>query len=132
MRVYKGVVRSAFNEVHLAVLDIVELLKTKCGIDDRELLFKINFTLREVMNNAVEHGNAFDESKKITCEVFKENDTLIFEVEDEGEGIDFEANPFNVDKEYVLRERNRGIQVIQDLDFRVSINGNRIRLELDV
>ncbi len=31
-----------------------------------------------------------------------------------------------------LEERNRGIQVIQELDFRVSINGNRIRLELDV
>lgn len=132
MRVYKGVIRSSFKEVHLAVLDIVELLKTKCDIHDRELLFKINFTLREVMNNAVEHGNAFDENKKITCEVFMDDHTLVFEVEDEGQGIDLEANPFNIDKEYVLRERSRGIQVIQELNFKVMVEGNRIRLELEI
>lgn len=132
MRVYKGILGSTFKEVHIAVLDVVELLKTKCGITDRKLLFKINFMLREVMNNAVEHGNNFDEDKKITCEVHMDNHTLIFEVEDEGEGIDLGANPFNVDRDYILRERNRGIKVIQDLNFRVSIDENRIRLELDL
>lgn len=132
MNIYKGIINSSFKDVHLAVLDIIELLRTKCEIADRELLFNINFMLREVMNNAVEHGNKYDENKKVYCDVLYEDNVLIFEVADEGEGIDIEANPFNANKDYVLRERNRGIKVIMDLNFKISIDGNKIRLELEI
>lgn len=132
MRIYKGVLGSTFKEVHMVVLDIVEMLRTKCGITDSMLLFNINFMLREVMNNAVEHGNKFDEKKKVSCEIHLVDSTLIFEVEDEGDGIDLSSTPFSPDNDYILRERHRGMKVIEDLNFKVSVMDNRIRLELDL
>lgn len=132
MRIYKDVIGSTFKEVHILVLDVIDALKTECDIIDTKLLFKINFVLREIMNNAVEHGNKFDENKNITCEVFVLDNALIFEVEDEGEGIDLLSNPFSVDHDYILRERNRGMKVIEDLNFKIIVNNNKIRLELEL
>lgn len=132
MLIYKEVIGSTFKEVNISVLDVIDALKTECDIIDTKMLFKINFVLREIMNNAVEHGNKFDEEKKITCEVFVENNVLSFEVEDEGEGIDLSSNPFSVDHDYILRERNRGMKVIEDLNFRIFVKVNKIRLELEL
>lgn len=132
MRLFNGRIRSSYREVHLAVLDIVELLKLKCNIADKSLLFAINFVLREVMNNAVEHGNRFDESKRVRITVDVDEPHLVFMVEDEGDGFDLEKLELETDVEDILRERNRGIRTIREMNFDVEVNRNQVWLKLDI
>lgn len=132
MRLFNGKISSNYRDVHLVVLDVIELLKLKCDLTDKNLLFTINFVLREVLNNAVEHGNRFDESKKINITVDYELPRIIFTVQDEGEGFIMDEEHVSQDVNYVLRERNRGMQLIRDMNFEVDVQHNQVRLVLDL
>ncbi len=132
MRLFNGKISSNYRDVHLVVLDVIELLKLKCDLTDKNLLFTINFVLREVLNNAVEHGNRFDESKKISITVDYELPKIIFTVQDEGEGFTMDEEHVSQDVNYVLRERNRGMQLIRDMNFEVDVEHTQVRLVLDL
>lgn len=132
MRIFTGTIASSFQDANFMVLDIIELLKSKCGIDQKELLFKISFMLREVLNNAVEHGNHFDMDKKVYCQLDFEETTLIFTIRDEGSGIDTSMQPFDSKMDYLLRERHRGYALIQELNFLVEIHENAVSVKLDL
>lgn len=132
MRLFNGKISSNYRDVHLVVLDVIELLKLKCDLTDKNLLFTINFVLREVLNNAVEHGNRFDESKKISITVDYEPPRIIFVVQDEGDGFTMDEEHVSQDVNYVLRERNRGMQLIRDMNFEVDVEHTQVRLVLDL
>ncbi len=87
MRLFNGKISSNYRDVHLVVLDVVELLKLKCEVTDKNLLFTINFVLREVLNNAVEHANRFDESKTINITVDDDHSKIEIIRNDEGYGF---------------------------------------------
>lgn len=132
MRLFNGKISSNYRDVHLVVLDVVELLKLKCDLTDKNLLFTINFVLREVLNNAVEHGNRFDESKKINITVDYTPPKIIFTVQDEGDGFIMDEEHVSQDVNYVLRERNRGMQLIRDMNFDVDVEHTQVKLVLDL
>lgn len=132
MRLFNGKISSNYRDVHLVVLDVVELLKLKCDLTDKNLLFTINFVLREVLNNAVEHGNRFDESKKINITVDYTPPKIIFIVQDEGDGFTMDEEHVSQDVNYVLRERNRGMQLIRDMNFDVDVEHTQVKLVLDL
>lgn len=74
----------------------------------------------ELITNAIEHGNQFDDSKKVLILYkFKETEdsiTLILEIEDEGSG-------FSVDKlkePDISRERGRGIFIVRKIVDRLE------------
>lgn len=132
MRLFNGKISSNYRDVHLVVLDVIELLKLKCDLTDKNLLFTINFVLREVLNNAVEHGNRFDETKKINITVDYDPPKIVFVVQDEGDGFTMDEDHVSQDVNYVLRERNRGMQLIRDMNFDVDVEHTQVRLVLDL
>lgn len=132
MRIYSGTIASSFQDVNFVVLDIIEIIKLKCDIREKDLLFKISFMLREVMNNAVEHGNHFDEDKKVICIVEYEAPMLIFKIQDQGEGINLKKGPFESADNYLLRERHRGYALIQELNFLIEFDGNQVSVKLNL
>lgn len=132
MRIYSGTIASSFQDVNFMVLDIIEVLKTKCKLEQKDLLFKISFMLREVLNNAVEHGNHFHETKRVQCFVDYESPVLSFLIKDEGEGINLAMQPFDGHQDYTLRERHRGYALIQELNFLVDIKGNEVSVSLNL
>lgn len=132
MRLFNGKISSNYRDVHLVVLDVVELLKLKCDVTDKNLLFTINFVLREVLNNAVEHGNRFDETKKINITVDYAPPKIVFIVQDEGDGFSMDEDHVSQDVNYVLRERNRGMQLIRDMNFDVDVEHTQVKLVLDL
>jgi anti-sigma regulatory factor (Ser/Thr protein kinase) len=132
MGIFSGTIASSFQDVNFMVLDIIEILKLKCDIQEKDLLFKISFMLREVLNNAVEHGNHFDEDKKVICIVEYEAPMLIFKIRDHGEGINLKKEPFESADNYLLRERHRGYALIQELNFLVEFDGNEVSVKLNL
>ncbi|MCK8060790.1 MULTISPECIES: ATP-binding protein [unclassified Fusibacter] len=132
MVIYQNKIESTFVAVDGAVHRIIDALKDKCGLDNKTVLFKISFMLREMLNNAVEHGNEFDKNKMVSCEVDCSQKGLSFVISDEGEGIDFTCNPFHIADDKLLRERNRGYMTIQEMAFGVMIEGNKVTVTLEL
>lgn len=128
---YENKINSSFEEVDKCVRNITESMGKYDYLSDEFILFKVGFVLRELMNNSVEHGNKFDFAKFILCKVFYDANKLFIEVADEGDGINRTDKYFreiDIDK----RERQRGLKLIQELDFDIAIDRNTIKLKLDI
>ena len=67
------------------------------------------FFLHEIIVNAIEHGNKFDVSKRVTVDVIVSSEYVLFQVEDEGDGFYWHEKldkPVNIE---TYSERGRGI-----------------------
>jgi len=131
MILYRNEIASTFEAVHDTVGEIMDQLKLVDVINKSHLLFRINFMLREVLNNAVEHGNKFSEEKKISIEVTLLEHILTTRVKDEGEGITLSSShEHNMD--YILRERTRGITLVQQYQFQLEADHTELCVTLDL
>lgn len=129
MEIYNKEFFSGFAEVDIAVNEAIKALKeVKIKAFDKAE-FRINFMLREILNNAVEHGNQFDRKKKVKLTIRYENNILLFIVEDEGNGIDPTRHGIH---DFILRERNRGYEVIKNFDFEVLLDGCVVEITLNM
>ena len=131
MEIYRTVISSNFNAVDATVRDIIEILREFEAVNKKGTLFKISFMLREVLNNAVEHGNKFDESKMIECRVFSKDRFLIFNIKDEGDGILYDEH-YDKKNDYNMRSRNRGLGLILEYGFKFAALGNAMEIRLDL
>jgi len=119
MEIYNKEFYSGFAEVDLVVKEAVEALRKVDIKSFDKVEFRINFMLREILNNAVEHGNRFDRTKKVVLTITYEQNVLLFVVEDEGEGID-------------VRRHGRGYEVIKNFDFDVCLEGTIVEVTLNM
>lgn len=131
MLIVEKKIKSTFEAVHDFVLEAADLIKNIDALEVDGLLFKINIMLREVLNNAVEHGNNFDDTKFICCKIFYEKEILVFEIEDEGEG--FVANDFYMmDEGFTMKNRSRGLELIEKYGFEYRFKKNKVIIEYDL
>lgn len=132
MRTFKIEFFSSFREVSPASDKVLDFLTTKCCIEDKELLSSINFALRELLINAVEHGNRMDEKRKVYCEVCIDNGEIFIHVLDEGDGFEFKNYRKSARPQDLLRERGRGLYIIEKLGFRISVDKNHVMVRLKI
>lgn len=128
---YNNRIPSSFKDVDICVREVLTLLGDHETLADESLLFKVSFVLRELMNNAVEHGNKFDITKQISCLITYDAPVFAIEISDEGSGFVINDAYLNVlDDE--KRERRRGLKLIEELNFKVNIESSTIRLLMEV
>ncbi len=138
MILYENRIISSFQAVDEAVHEIIDTLKTQSAQQqprfalDNSKLFKISFMLREILNNAVEHGNRFDLEKLVTCRVYSDPLGLVFEVSDEGKGIDLRTQSTEQNDDLLLRERHRGYQTILEMAFKLNVVANQVTITLEL
>jgi serine/threonine-protein kinase RsbW len=102
------------------------------GFEESEQYF-IGLAVREILVNAIKHGNRFDPSKKVGLRLSTDKDDLTIEVTDEGEGFRIESVPDSKLPENLERRSGRGITMalaIMD-EFSVdknSPNGTHVRM----
>lgn len=130
MVLYEKQFKSTFRIAASIVDEIVDMLRNSVGVS-KSLGFRVSFMLREVLNNAVEHGNGFDEEKLISVLVERFESQLSFKVKDEGPGFNLEV--LEILPEDVDRVRNRGILLVMEFGFDVNVIDNvvMVRLNLD-
>ncbi|MDM8515171.1 ABC transporter substrate-binding protein [Desulfobacterales bacterium HSG16] len=88
----------------------------------------INLILRELLINAVEHGNRNNPEKQIVCNILQMQNSLFkIIVEDEGNGFDYEALNMSI-PENKYQVRKRGYPFIKAFSEEIEFNaaGNRI------
>lgn len=133
MLIFRCELESTFDAVDKSVILAVKAIKDKFEFMSERYLFNINFMLREILNNAVEHGNHFDENKKVSCKIEYLVPQLVFSVSDQGEGIKVgDILTETHDPKSLLRERNRGHQTIIDMDFDIKLNGTEVIIILNL
>lgn len=131
MVIYENKIESSFKNVDICVKEVLVKLADYEKLADESTLFKVSFVLRELMNNSVEHGNGFDISKLIYCNISYDNNNLFIEIKDEGKGFSVEDS-YGKNMNFNHRERHRGLRLIEDLEFSVKVDKNKIKLELKV
>lgn len=123
MILYDQKIKSTFNFAANAVDEITALLRERLGLE-KAVVFRISFMLRELINNAVEHGNQFDEEKEVHVQVIQDEEKMSFGVKDEGPG--FELTVLEQIPDQHLRVRNRGIILIREFGFEIEINNRMV------
>ena len=100
------------------------------GGDD---LYFMGLAAREILINAIVHGNRFDPAKKVTLRLSFEHECLLIDVLDEGEGFRLDAVPDPKLSENRERLSGRGIAMAKAImdEFTVQQNpphGTQVRM----
>ena len=82
--------------------------------------YNLRLVLRELLLNAVEHGNNKLADKTIQCIIQAEGGgRFMVMVKDQGAGFDFSRLDLNLDKD-LLQERSRGLRIIHSIADRIE------------
>jgi anti-anti-sigma factor len=126
----------------LAIVDTIctvaqQLLEEHCLSSSQ---FPSQLVLRELLNNAVRHGNHENMDKSVKCVVRVTDDFIFLEVADEGEGFDWhkrfpplEVNFVNTDENGELFTSSYGMRILATYTSEVIFNdkGNRVCVRID-
>ncbi len=86
--------------------------------------FFIGLAIREILINAMKHGNRFDPGKKVGFEVSVDGADLIMDVTDQGAGFELETVPDPLRPENLERKSGRGIAIARKIMDEVSVTAN--------
>jgi len=100
------------------------------GYNDEEGVFSIKLALEETLVNAIRHGNKLDNDKQIRVAYGIDDDGLHIEVEDEGDGFDYDHLPDPTSPDRLELPHGRGIMLIRHYMDKVEFNekGNLVKL----
>src|ERR1700735_3215203 len=108
-------------------VDVAEESARRCardaGFGESDQFF-IGLAVREIVVNAMKHGNRFDPGKKVGFEVSVDGQDLIMDVTDQGAGFDLEAVPDPLRAENLERLSGRGIAMARKIMDEVSVTAN--------
>ena len=116
------------------VNNAVEEIKQFVSQYTKQNIQSINLVLRELLNNAIEHGNKRNKSLVVTCLVeYLGHSRFRITVEDEGEGFDLMRLDLRVSHD-PSQIRNRGLSLINSYVDQIESNpkGNRITVYLGI
>ena len=88
----------------------------------------------EAVNNAMQHGNKLDPSKKVDVEFKADEKSITFLVHDQGDGFDFDTLPDPTNPENIEKPSGRGVFLMRHLADKVefSDDGRTVRLNFHV
>ncbi len=100
-------------------------------VKSSDVFDKIHLGLHEALVNAVLHGNCSDPSKKLRVRRILTPNWLVWQVQDQGEGIPFKKRIFSL-PDQLDSNRGRGLFLIHNCfdDIRWSQRGNRLQLAI--
>lgn len=112
-------------KVQQEIIDAIEQQGYK-----REAVFAVRLALDEAMVNAVKHGNKSDPDKVVQVEFTLDDDSIVIQIEDQGQGFVPEELPDPTAEENRSRPNGRGVMLMRAYMTEVDFNerGNRVIL----
>jgi len=93
---------------------LIEDLRSEHNIHE-DCFGNILVAVTEAVNNAIQHGNKYDKSKKVEINWEIEGDNLMFTVRDSGPGFDYYNLPDPTAPENLEKPTGRGIFLMKHL-----------------
>jgi serine/threonine-protein kinase RsbW len=103
----KLVLPSKLESIDEAVLTAINFAN-EIGFGE-DAVFPIDLAVREVVANAIKHGNKFDETKQVEITLEENNEGFEITVRDFGKGFAVENVPDPTNPENLLKASGRGI-----------------------
>jgi len=119
-------IASTFEELE-RVVDEAESFLAACFTDDEKVYTGV-LLASEAVTNAIEHGNALDESKKVMIDFKASKSVVEIWVEDQGTGFNRADIKDPLNEEQLLADGGRGIFLIEKLADRVAYENNGRRI----
>lgn len=85
----------------------------------------------EAVNNAMQHGNKLDPSKKVDVEFKADEKNLSFLVHDQGDGFDYATLPDPTNPENIEKPSGRGVFLMRHLADKVEFTDSGRTVHLD-
>ncbi len=93
---------------------------------------EVAMAVREIVINAIAHGNAYDPAKRVKLEFELTPAELVIEIQDEGAGFDPNHQPDPLAPENLMRQSGRGMLLarafMDQIDFYPSPHGTSVRM----
>lgn len=105
-------------------VDAIELIALGVGREiglEEERLDRLGMAVREMMVNAVTHGNGYSRDKSVHVSIDSGKGEMRVAVRDEGEGFDPEDVPDPTQPENLLKTSGRGLLLMSALTDEFSI-----------
>jgi serine/threonine-protein kinase RsbW len=127
------------NQVKIQIPSLIENIRViESFIDNSKDEFEfeddiygnIMVAVTESVNNAIRHGNKFDKDKNVYLTLQVEDNKLLFEVEDEGPGFDYENLPDPTAPENLESPGGRGIFLMRNLCDEVNFDNEGKKVQL--
>lgn len=112
--------------------DFVLRFLQQAGIEESERYF-VGLAVREVLANAIQHGNRYDPAKKAAVRLWTNASGLTIEVDDEGEGFRLEDVADPRASENRERRSGRGLAMVRGIMDKLHVEklaprGTRVRM----
>ncbi|MCK9467757.1 MAG: SpoIIE family protein phosphatase, partial [Candidatus Absconditabacterales bacterium] len=122
--------KSEINSLHNYIMKVISLK----GFDSDEVKFKIRLIIDEIISNAVEHGNKLDNDKKIVIGHKVIDNKLFLNVEDNGNGFNWQESIKKEPENNIRSDRGRGIIILRELceSFKYNDVGNIAKLVISL
>jgi serine/threonine-protein kinase RsbW len=111
------------------VESFVKRLVPKQGLDEN-LYSNILISLTEAVNNAIVHGNRFDDKKKIVVSYRKQSGQIHLFISDEGSGFDPVNIPDPTDDTCLEKEGGRGVFLMKQLTDEIHFHDHGRTVQL--
>ncbi len=108
-----------------------QLFAREAGFDETGR-HQVAMAVREIVINAIAHGNAYDPAKRVKLEFELTPAELIIFIQDEGSGFDPTHQPDPLAPENLLRQSGRGMLLarafMDQIDFHPTPHGTSVRM----
>ncbi len=121
-------IKSTYKEVE-RVEEMLNALQSDLGFGD-EFYARLMLGVSEAATNGILHGNKLDASKTVDIQAFKDQDKLIFETTDQGEGFNPEEIPDPLAEENLLKTSGRGVFLMKEYADEVNYSEGGTKLTL--
>ena len=97
-----------------SVENLIDEISIELALNE-DLYGNVLISVTEAVNNAIQHGNKYQNELMVTVLVFDGSDAFCFSVSDEGDGYDFLNLPDPTAPQNILNEHGRGVYLMQNL-----------------
>lgn len=97
-----------------SVENLIDEISIELALNE-DLYGNVLISVTEAVNNAIQHGNKYQNELMVTVLVFDGSDAFCFSVSDEGGGFDFLNLPDPTAPQNILNEHGRGVYLMQNL-----------------
>lgn len=120
--------KSTYEEVE-KVEGLLTGLQDELGFND-ELYARMMLAVSEAATNGIVHGNQLDKSKTVKISAYLDDNKLLFETQDQGEGFDRDELPNPLAEENLLKTSGRGVFLMEEYADEVSFSEGGTNLTL--
>lgn len=115
----------------IGVNRLVSFLTAEFGFPEEDFKVNLPMVMDEALTNAIVHGNRKNPELKVHVRIYISSHRIIVQIEDRGEGFDFNSTADPTEKEMLYNDSGRGIFIIREIMDKVTFKNGGTIIEME-